>query len=128
MTTFDDAKNRATSQHVEWSSAERQRLTEDRDVLAQAIKSGAIHNLAKADRDALIDAFGQPAAAKVSSCPNIRADRMPRPLAPGQRPSSPRQSWLRGELAYAIQRAVIYWAVLLGLGIIALNLLWYRDH
>jgi hypothetical protein len=127
MTSFDDAKNRATSQHAEWSSAERQRLTKDRDVLAQSIKSGAIYNLAKADRDALIDTFGQPAAAKVP-CPNIRADRVPRPLAPAQRPTSPRQSWLRGELAYAIQRAVIYWAVLIGLGIIALNFLWYRDH
>jgi hypothetical protein len=127
MTTFDDAKNRATSQHAEWSSAERQRLTEDRDVLAQAIKSGAIHNLAKADRDALIDAFGHPAAAKVS-CPDIRADRVPKPLAPAQRPTSPRQSWLQGELAYAIQRAVIYWALLTGLGIIALYFLWYRDH
>jgi hypothetical protein len=122
MTSFDDAKNRAKSQHAEWSSAERQKLSKDRNVLAQAIKSGSIYNLAKTDRDVLIDAFGQPAAAKFPR-PATRADRVPSPLGPAQRPTSPRQSWLQGELAHAIQSAVIYWAVLIGLGVIALTFL-----
>jgi hypothetical protein len=123
-----DMQEQRREEHRAWSAAERRRLSKDRKALGEAIKTRAIENLTKADRDVLIDAYGKPAPQAKARQPAPRATRVPEAFAPAQLPTSPRQDWRHGELAYAIKRAAAYWAALLIGGALLLEFLWYWVH
>jgi len=120
MTDFEAAKDQAARQHADWSAAQRVALTADHNALTHAIKTGAIYNLTAGDRDALIDLYGASQAKPQTKA--LRGRRVPRALGAAKLPAGPLQSWTKGEFAYAANRAALRWLVIVGLGVLTLEI------
>lgn len=125
MSPFIEAKERTEREHAQWSSEQRAFLTDDRNALAAAIKSGAVYNLTEDDRESLIELFGEapPRARKIQ----VSGVNQPLPIAEASVFAAPRQSWQHGEFAYALTTAALAWLAVFGAGVILLKILALRE-
>ncbi len=128
MNAFERASQKAGIDHARWSTRERQRLAQDSKAIAAAITSGAIFSLTKADRDALVAAYGGPTIAPAKLPPLPRKTRKPQAIAAATTRASARQSWTKGEFAHACKTAALRSSVTLCLGVLALSILWWIQH
>jgi hypothetical protein len=125
MSPFKEAKERTAREHAQWSAEQRALLTGDRKALAAAIKTGAVFNLTKEDREALVELFGEapPRARKIQDPEATQ----PLPIAEASLSAAPRQSWQEGEFAHALTKAALAWFAVICSAVILLKILAWRE-
>jgi hypothetical protein len=111
----------------EWSAhALKTALNWPRDKQILFTRDDRFRSLTDTDQERLwqaIQANGQlPPAAPVPPARTPAPLRTPAAIAPAKKPASPRRSWFKGELAYALRWALIYWLAILGGGLVILKL------